>query len=386
VWTTGAAVRRCDYWDGTEYDEVLSLKPGAVRLERLNNGAPLLDTHCSYQLDNVIGVVVEGTAKIEDGRGIATVLLSKAEGIADTVTKIREGVIKNISVGYWIHKIEKTESDDGKVARWDVVDWEPLEVSAVPIPADPSAQFRSEKRADDSEESLRSCVFVTREKPAAAPNRNKGKSMTKKVGKRAAVKTAEQEAEEKRLAALRASKREDEKKDEDKDEDADDERDADDMDADEENASDDSDSGKDKDADEENAADDDDDADDDSDNHDDGQSDDKRKVMTPAEVRKAAEAAVRADRIRGAEIREIAARFGFPKLGEKHANGETSVRKFKDIVLDKLAARQAKRGSTTFAASGSRDLEPAATGSETSHKRAYDKGAAEAIALLGKAK
>jgi hypothetical protein len=39
IWTTGAAARRCD-WDGAEYDEVLSLEPGAVRLERLNDGAP----------------------------------------------------------------------------------------------------------------------------------------------------------------------------------------------------------------------------------------------------------------------------------------------------------------------------------------------------------
>jgi HK97 family phage prohead protease len=143
VWSTGASVRRYDYWDGTEYDEVLSLDPSAVRLERLNSGAPLLDTHSSDSLDNVIGSVVAGTARIEDGKGLATIKLSSAPSDADTVGKIREGVIKNISVGYWIHKIEKTESDDGKVARWDVTDWEPLEVSAVPIPADPGAQIRS---------------------------------------------------------------------------------------------------------------------------------------------------------------------------------------------------------------------------------------------------
>ncbi len=76
-------------------------------------------------------------------KGIAKIKLSSAASDADAVTKIREGVISNISVGYWIHKIEKTEGDDGKVSRWDVVDWEPLEVSAVPIPADPGAQIRS---------------------------------------------------------------------------------------------------------------------------------------------------------------------------------------------------------------------------------------------------
>ena len=37
TWTTGAAVARYD-WDG-DYVEVLSLEPGAVRLDRLNGGA-----------------------------------------------------------------------------------------------------------------------------------------------------------------------------------------------------------------------------------------------------------------------------------------------------------------------------------------------------------
>lgn len=145
VWTTGAAVRRYDPYDG-EYDEVLSLEPGAVRLDRLNSGAPLLDTHDSTGLNSVVGEIVEGSAKIEDGRGIASVVLSKAKGVEDTVQKIREGVAKGISVGYWLHKIEKSEGEDG-VARWDVVDWEPLEVSIVAVPADAESQVRSAGRA-----------------------------------------------------------------------------------------------------------------------------------------------------------------------------------------------------------------------------------------------
>jgi len=77
------------------------------------------------------------------GKGLAKVQLSRAAADADTVQKIKDGVIRNISVGYWTHKIIKTESDGEKVARWDVVDWEPLEISAVPIPADAGAQIRS---------------------------------------------------------------------------------------------------------------------------------------------------------------------------------------------------------------------------------------------------
>src|SRR5688572_23306156 len=56
VISTGASVRRDD-WDGP-YDEILLVQPGAVRLERLNAGAQLLDCHCWYGgRDAVLGAV-----------------------------------------------------------------------------------------------------------------------------------------------------------------------------------------------------------------------------------------------------------------------------------------------------------------------------------------
>lgn len=325
----------------------------------------------------MIGSVVSDSARIEDGKGFATILLSKAAGVADTVTKIREGVIRNISVGYWIHKVVKTEADDVTVARWDVVDWEPLEVSAVPIPADPGAQIRSETKDGDAKPALRSCTLITKDPPAVGPkHRNKtpmARKPTNTAEPRAAKAAEAAEAEKKRLEALAAVKR-----DADGDDMSDEENAADDSD--EENAADDTDDKRDEeDADGENAADDSDD--DDTEDKKDDERAAPGKRLTTAEVRKAAEAAVRADRIRGAKIREIAAQFGFPKLGERHANDETSVRKFKDMVLERLADRQKKRGNTTFGASGSRDLEVDAP---TAKARDFDKGAAEARALLGK--
>ena len=401
VWTTGASVRRYDYWDGTEYDEVLSLDPGAVRLDRLNLGAPFLDTHCSYGLDNVIGSVVPGSAKIEDGRGLATILLSKAPGVADTVQKIREGVIRNISVGYWIHKVEKADGEDGKIARWTVTDWEPLEISAVPIPADPGSQVRSEQRRDGKGPKLRACTLIIPDPPAAGPKSPATKetrmaTRTKTAPKRAAKPAAEMTDDEKRMAKLRAAERagdvgqrdadddEDEKKsDDERDDDMDDARDADDDKTSEH-----------EDADDQRDADD--DADDERDADED--KDDKRAApskggkraaaVTAADVRKAAEAAVRADRIRGAEIRKIASQFGLPKLGERHANGETSVRTFKDLVLERLAKRQEQRGNTTFAAAGIRELDERSSGERAAapgaKAREHDDAATTARRLLGK--
>ncbi|MEI9914897.1 MAG: hypothetical protein WDN29_02770 [Methylovirgula sp.] len=139
VWTTGAAVRRVDY-RGEEYDEVLSLDPGAVDLNRLNAGAPLLDSHQSYQVANIVGAIVPGSAKIEDGRGTAKVQLSKAADVADIVGKIIEGTARNISVGYWIESSVRTDGDPPVVT---VTRWTPMEVSIVPVSADSGSQIRS---------------------------------------------------------------------------------------------------------------------------------------------------------------------------------------------------------------------------------------------------
>jgi phage head maturation protease len=143
IWTTGASVRRRDWRSGNYYNEILEVTPGAVRLDRLNAGAPLLDTHDDWSLRSVIGSVVPDSARIDGGMGYARVRLSNAPGDADVVSKIRDGIIRNISVGYAIHRVEKTIKDDGSDEDWRVVDWEPLEISAVPIPADAGSQFRS---------------------------------------------------------------------------------------------------------------------------------------------------------------------------------------------------------------------------------------------------
>lgn len=179
VWTTGAKVRRYDWRDGGYYDEELVVDPSSIRLGRLNAGAPFLDTHASWELRNVIGSIVPGSVEVRGGKGYAKVLLSRAADDAATVSKIRDGIIRNISVGYRIHKVEKTSGDEGDVALWRVVDWEPMELSAVPIPADPGAQVRSENAA----QAPRYPMILVRddvaeESPAADAERTEGAETT----------------------------------------------------------------------------------------------------------------------------------------------------------------------------------------------------------------
>lgn len=161
VWTTGARVRRRRLWED-DIDEELVVDPSAVRLDRLNNGAPFLDTHNAHELGAIIGVVVEGSARIENGQGIATIRFSEREDVEPIWRDVAAGIIRNVSVGYRVHRFE-IEKRDGAPELWRAVDWEPLEISAVPIGADPGAHIR----ADDG---LKPCVIVREaEGPAAAP-------------------------------------------------------------------------------------------------------------------------------------------------------------------------------------------------------------------------
>ena len=140
VWTTGAQVRRAS-WSRGDYIEELSLAPSAVRLERLNKGAPLLDSHDSLGLRNVMGVVERAWLNGAEGR--ALVRFSRRDDVEPIFQDVRDGILRNISVGYKTHRVERDEAGVTPVER--AVDWEPYELSLVSIPADAGAQVRSEE-------------------------------------------------------------------------------------------------------------------------------------------------------------------------------------------------------------------------------------------------
>jgi len=142
VFTTGATVRRHDFFSDESYDEELVADPATVRMGRLNAGAPVLDTHEQRSLDNVIGVVVPGSARIDKGLGRATIKIDGGDENSSVVRKIKDGIIRNVSVGYRVHRFEVIQRD-GEVPLYRAVDWEPFEVSLVPIGADAGAGIRS---------------------------------------------------------------------------------------------------------------------------------------------------------------------------------------------------------------------------------------------------
>jgi hypothetical protein len=165
IWTTGAVVqrRRWAVWDGpVDYDEELVVEPGAVRLERMQAGVPFLDTHQGFALGAVLGSVVPGSVRIEGGRGYARVRLTEAPDAEPALRRILERHV-GVSVGYRVHRYE-IEKREGVRELWRAVDWEPLEISAVAIPADPGAQIR----LGGEGEALQRCLLVRTGRQAAS--------------------------------------------------------------------------------------------------------------------------------------------------------------------------------------------------------------------------
>jgi hypothetical protein len=138
---SGAEVKRMSWFDGA-YFLSFSMKPEHVRMGRLNNGAPVLNAHSDWSLSDVLGVVEKGW--LEDGKGKATLRFSDRPDVQPIWADIKNKIIRNVSMGAAIHKLKDLTKEDEKVKRYLAVDWEPLEISAVPIGADPGAGFLAE--------------------------------------------------------------------------------------------------------------------------------------------------------------------------------------------------------------------------------------------------
>ncbi|MBO6755743.1 MAG: peptidase U37 [Roseibium sp.] len=160
IWSTGSRVKRYSFSEGF-YMEELSMDPSAIRLERFGTGMSLLDSHDNWTMESRLGTVVPGSAKIENGIATAVVKLSRNERGERLFQDLQDGHPFPVSVGYRIHRYEKSEGDDGELPTLVAVDWEPLELSAVPIPADAGAHSRSEAAETYD------CLVVRHEEDAA---------------------------------------------------------------------------------------------------------------------------------------------------------------------------------------------------------------------------
>ena len=113
--------------------EILDCAPPSIRQDRLINGANLL---CDHDPTDVIGVV-ESVQIGSDRVARAVVRFGRSARAEEVWLDVCEGIRRNVSVGYLIHKAQPVETDDGR-ETYRITDWEPYEVSLVSIPADAS--------------------------------------------------------------------------------------------------------------------------------------------------------------------------------------------------------------------------------------------------------
>ncbi len=124
-------------------NEILSHEKGAADLSRLNDGAPLLFNH---NPDRVIGVVERAYIDDEKRRGYARVRFSRNDFAQEVLRDVQDGIIRNVSFGYAIDKMEERSSGE-----FVATSWTPTEVSAVAIPADQTVGFGRSLSESDPE-------------------------------------------------------------------------------------------------------------------------------------------------------------------------------------------------------------------------------------------
>lgn len=152
-------------WFGTE---ILDHSPGSIRLDRIKTGGPLLMDHCT---DDQVGVVEDVTIT-PDRKGRAVVRFGKSKDAEEIYQDVLDGIRQNVSVGYIIHELDITEPDSkNPICR--AIDWEPLEISIVSIPADISIGVGRSEAFGDHETKITTRNHTpqkTEEKPMEKPN------------------------------------------------------------------------------------------------------------------------------------------------------------------------------------------------------------------------
>jgi len=128
---THFSYRLCDY-----IDVQLSIDKNAIRTDRLKNGMAVLMGHDSSDWRAHVGVVRSFSIDQADGKVRAKCEFSDSADGDQVYREVLRGIRPNVSVGFNIHKLVLEEENEEGNDLYRAVDWEPLELSIVSIPAD----------------------------------------------------------------------------------------------------------------------------------------------------------------------------------------------------------------------------------------------------------
>lgn len=133
--------------------EILDHSEGCVDLSRLNDIGVVLFNH---DRDKVIGKVIN--ARVEEGRGKATIEFDDDDFSANIKKKVDSGTLKAVSVGYLVKEWEEVKkgktSADGRFKGECVIakKWLPYEISIVSVPADSTVGVGRTMEGEEAQE------------------------------------------------------------------------------------------------------------------------------------------------------------------------------------------------------------------------------------------
>ena len=126
-----------------DYDEVLLCDPSAVRMERINKGLPVVDSHRTASVFSQFGKTVKVWFDKSKRQMWGTIKFSTRSEVEGIFKDIEDGIISEISVGYRVYKFEREAPTAGKNPVYRAVDWMPVELSFCSVPADINSGTRN---------------------------------------------------------------------------------------------------------------------------------------------------------------------------------------------------------------------------------------------------
>ena len=149
VMTTGQGGKRYDWRNGAYYIEELEVSEKAIRTERLDKGLSAIDSHNQY--DGIRGVYgISEAWRIEKGLLIATIRFDETARSDEIFQKVASGILRHVSLGYKVHRYFKTAGEGDNLDTLRAVDWEPLEISFVPVSFETENGVRNESKSNNS--------------------------------------------------------------------------------------------------------------------------------------------------------------------------------------------------------------------------------------------
>lgn len=142
--------------------EELAINVEAIDLSRIAaNLCPLLNAHNRFDIGAVLGVVE--SARIERNQLLGRIRFADTAAGREAEGMVARGELAGISIGYAVRSWQLVEVMEDGSEVWRAANWELLEVSLAPVPADPTSFIRSE------ETDVTRTLSSTPTNPAAAP-------------------------------------------------------------------------------------------------------------------------------------------------------------------------------------------------------------------------